>query len=77
MMFAILIAHRHRAPAQANDEQIGAVHQFDLKRGYQQTNNPAVLHRRQTQANGFRKCRTSSRPRAAPSVDEECGETLQ
>ena len=45
--------------------------------GYQQTNNPAVLHRRQTQANEFRKCRTSSRPRAAPSVDEECGETLQ
>ena len=32
IMFAILFAHRHRALAQANDEQIGAVHQFDLKR---------------------------------------------
>jgi len=44
MMFAILIAHRHRAPAQANDEQIGAVHQFDLKRWVstnQQSRSPA------------------------------------
>ena len=27
ILFVILIAHRHRAPTQTNDEQVGAVHQ--------------------------------------------------